>query len=664
MREIQKLEKLISEQRLVDAQKLLRQIVLPEHLELFYKGLILFFNQEFLESAKLFKSSYHITKELRYGIFLSKSLIQQNRLIEATLILKEEIRKHPVNVEIYLLLSLILQRENKLSEARQLLMNGMHIIGDNLSILKTLARVNYKMNLTRNSIELYEKALRIKQDNSVLNDLAVCYMRVNQFEKAEKLFLKAIRLSPSSSFTFKNLSEFYFKVGKLNKSNDFLDQYIITGKELSKEDGVLLKACRCPIVPVSQNETELYLKNAIRTLQKLLSENLKHNIFNLYKKGIYPAAELIYLDGNIEKVRSLFSQLVEVPNGVEQFLTNPIIGTLGIVVTKDHIGVFQKCYYGWCLKQLKHYQITIITDSTDTEFINRIQQDDFSLHKMSLDLAFTAHGIGQLRLEHLIYWESGTDKLNYFLPYFRLAPNQYITWGWPISTRLNTVDHYISYDAIDNIGLNDHEFSENIHSLAEPPFYLKENLSDSLSDDFRTDFLVNQNLRKITPEFDKYVLELLIKNPSASLTFIGDKNHFINQKFIDRIKADCEQVYGRITILPWLSSQEYNSVIQNSTILLDTFNYSAGANTLYDCFKFGKPIITLEGKRSKSRFTTGILQKVGLNILIGHNIQDCVQIASDLIGNTKRKHFISEVMKNNIDIIFRNDSSPERLKVD
>ena len=65
----------------------------------------------------------------------------------------------------------------------------------------------------------------------------------------------------------------------------------------------------------------------------------------------------------------------------------------------------------------------------------------------------------EARFAVLYHWEVGTDSINYFLPFCRLAPVQCTGWGWPVTSGIPQIDYYLSSESLETAGSDAHYLS-------------------------------------------------------------------------------------------------------------------------------------------------------------------------------------------------------------
>jgi predicted O-linked N-acetylglucosamine transferase (SPINDLY family) len=134
----------------------------------------------------------------------------------------------------------------------------------------------------------------------------------------------------------------------------------------------------------------------------------------------------------------------------------------------------------------------------------------------------------------------------------------------------------------------------------------------------------NQAL-KISPETRRLWSGILQRLPGSRMVIFGIAEEGARHQLVtDLVGAAGER--GRITVLPYVSLQDYFSGFNSVDIALDTMPYSGGTTSL-DALWMGVPVVTAPGARPSSRSTASILTTAGLAGWIAANPEDYVRLA-------------------------------------
>ncbi|MFH1729157.1 MAG: HEAT repeat domain-containing protein [Pseudomonadota bacterium] len=84
----------------------------------------------------------------------------------------------------------------------------------------------------QDAIKTLTKAAKEKNDADSYYQLGIVYSRINQTQKAIEVTEKAIKIDPTYSIAYYNLSQLYKSIGNPSKSSQYLDQYnLMTSKK-------------------------------------------------------------------------------------------------------------------------------------------------------------------------------------------------------------------------------------------------------------------------------------------------------------------------------------------------------------------------------------------------------------------------------------------------
>jgi predicted O-linked N-acetylglucosamine transferase (SPINDLY family) len=249
-------------------------------------------------------------------------------------------------------------------------------------------------------------------------------------------------------------------------------------------------------------------------------------------------------------------------------------------------------------------------------------------------LSAAAERLRAAELDLLIYWEVGTDGLNYFLPFHKLAPVQCSTWGWPSTSGIPGMDFYLSWALLET-GESDRFYSERLVRLRHLPTYYYRPAAPSSprsraelgfgSEDHL--YLCSQNLRKVQPDFDALLGAILRRDPSAQVLFIRDAQPGITERLRRRFVEVLPDVVGRIRFLPRMGEADYLNLIAIADVVLDTLHYGGGANTTLDALAVGTPIVTLPGRFQRGRWACAAYELLGVTDCVAGTADEYVDIA-------------------------------------
>ncbi len=235
--------------------------------------------------------------------------------------------------------------------------------------------------------------------------------------------------------------------------------------------------------------------------------------------------------------------------------------------------------------------------------------------EIPLDLAGARERIAACALDVLIYPDVGMSPLTYFLAFARLAPVQCVSWGHPDSTGIDTLDYFLSCDAMEPPGGEAH-YAERLVRLPGPTVYYPrpyfegrlKNRRELGLDPAAHLYVCPQSLFKFHPDFDAVLIDTLERDPAGRLALIKGAHAHIDELLLRRLA----RIRARIDLLPALNRADFVALLAVSDVMLDPLHYSGG-NTSLEAFAVGTPIVTWPGEFMRGRHTYGFYRLMGLD---------------------------------------------------
>lgn len=147
-------------------------------------------------------------------------------------------------------------------------------------------------------------------------------------------------------------------------------------------------------------------------------------------------------------------------------------------------------------------------------------------------------------------------------------------------------------------------------------------------------YLCPQNLRKLHPDFDPLLAEILRRDPHGVLLLIKDRHPHLEYLLRQRFQRSMSDVLERVRFLPRMSVADYLTLTAHADVVLDTLHFGGGANTTYDAFAAATPIITLPTPHQRGRYAYAAYRQMGIDDGIASSADDFVALALAL-GNDR-----------------------------
>jgi len=266
------------------------------------------------------------------------------------------------------------------------------------------------------------------------------------------------------------------------------------------------------------------------------------------------------------------------------------------------------------------------------------------------------------KFDVLLYREIGTDSLNYFLPFCRLAPVQATTFGHQVTSGIPTVDYYLSSSLVEGSNAALHYTEQLAKADALVPFRLRSKLDQSQPKSrshFGLDvddhvYLCAQHLGKFHPDFDPWLGSILNQDTRGKLVITEDKFAAHANRLKERFQRTLPDVIDRIVFIPHQSGNDYLHLIANADVLLDPPHFG-GLNTAYDAFSLGKPVVTRPTEFHRGRFTQACYKRMGIGDCVVSTAAEYVARAVEIGCNKSYRLTLSADIAHASQVLFEDE---------
>ena len=417
---------------------------------------------------------------------------------------------------------------------------------------------------------------------------------------------------------------------------------------------------------------------------------------DILETGAIPGFALSYHGRDQRRLKEQFAALYE-PHFREQ---PPPAGSglrdrkrIGILVTRRHEGMFLQSMQG-IIEQISNdrWEVAILASQCIIESLRgklRCQNLRFVAFGDSLPKAIRQ--IRAVTCDLIYYWEVGSDAMNYFLPFARLAPVQCTGWGSTITSGVPTVDFFLSSELVERPS-SQSQYTERLWK-SRTLFRYQQRLPATppavppdfgLPDD-RHLYVCFQNPLKLHPDFDPLLAGILEADPRALVVLLGDRGghvaRLLKERFARRFIAPLPEAKGsvsfertaqgivpatltgegrntpsppaaeRIVFLPPQPFSDYCRLIQLADVILDPPHYGAGSSC-YDLFSFNLPVVTWPGELIVGRITQACYRKMVVEDLVVHSAGEYVRKAVQVATDREYRRYVTERIANNSDLLF------------
>lgn len=545
-------------------------------------------------------------------------------------------------------------------QAEQLFQEAIYLNPDDYQSYHNLGNLYYESNNFILAAENYFNALRlVPSDYKMMINLGNCFLEMKNNFQAEYYYKNALAFSPNNPVILKSLSVMFENQARFEEAIECYKKYI-EYSENKDTSSTLAKQFHLDTTMPAFDLTNFKIgknrKNLVEKLDKY--KDLSFENYDFLDENIHPPSHLAYhgIDNKEIKIKyaEIFSNSFSNKN-ISYIPANKI--KVGFLVTYTNEGIFSRFMKG-IINYLNSevFEVFIICDSRGWEktLKNNFNTQYIKPVFISKKLQQAAEVIENLKLNLIYHWEVGTDSLNYFLPFFKLAPIQCTSLGWPDTTGINNMNYFISSDLIERLDA-DLDYSEKLIRLNKLPFnYEKPILTEMINvlekfniDKTKNIYFCAQNLRKIHPDFDQIIAGILRKDPNGLIIFVKNQSEKIKELLKLRIEITNPDISDRVLFISRLSMNEYLSMIDSSHVVLDSL-YFGGANTSYESFAMNRPIVTFPWNHERGRYTLGCYKQMAIEGLVSNSFEEYIDLAvKTATDKVFREKLISEISENN-----------------
>jgi protein O-GlcNAc transferase len=427
----------------------------------------------------------------------------------------------------------------------------------------------------------------------------------------------------------------------------------------------------CPAVPDSAAAIAEYRAFALDRLTRAIAEAPPPSPAESQDGWFEPPMEWAYHGEDDRPLKSLFAQLYTNRITPVELAPNRERPHVGFVVTAGHEGVFHRCL-GEIVRRLPgdDLKVSIVCPRAAANTLRFVAPELAAfVWETPSKPADAAAFLATQRIDLLYYWEIGTDTFNYLLPFWKPAPLQGTSWGWPVTSGNPRVDHFFTSRHVEDETARAH-FTEmvvfgggSLTIYPRPTAWKPRSTTDryGLRPGQRL-YICQQNLRKWHPDFDAMLRDLFDADPDAVLAFIGHTQPTITAKLLARLRRSMPDIDCRTKVFPFLPREEYLELLRAADVALDTPRYGGGGNTVADAFATGTPLVTLAGRYHRSRYGAGMLRCAGLTELATESPADYVRTAVAIAKSGERRETLSRALSDKYANLFENATAAAVLR--
>lgn len=589
-------------------------------------------------------------------------------------------------------MSILLQMTGGLERALKHCQRTLQLAPDFTEAYTVMGAIHFEMGSFPEAIAAYEQAIgRNPNFGRAHYNLATIYQNMDAAPPEAdattiKHFSQSIELEPGFINAYFGLGNVLAKKGFFEEAREVFQQALALSPPPSLQ--TLRMETLCPVIPGSTEEMKAIRNTILQTIERYhqpeiiqqMRVDLETMAYTMAEPSFYlpyhgegnRAIKSAYGDFFADLLKHHFPQLMpEQVNTASARKTGAPI-RVGFFVTEHHENIFCKLMLGYLnLLPTDEFEIHVISAPKSQAYIReRLESGRIeALHFVELpkSLETTLQTIRQQALDVLFYDEVGTSFLNYILPFFRLAPVQCTSNGFPDTSGIPEMDYFLSSHWIETEA-NQNEYREKQILLEALPFYFYKPALPEFTKtrpDFNlpeqgTFYLCPQSLFKIHPDFDDLAGGILQQDPNGFLALLASPEPEWNQRLHQRIQQKYPEVASRIHFIPRQNYNDYLNLLGLADVILDTPHYS-GSITTHEALALGTPIVTLTAPLFRGRVTIGCYEAMGMNDCITQSAADYIALAVKLGNEPVFRNQIRQKILATQSVLFENPHAIQGL---
>lgn len=576
-------------------------------------------------------------------------------------------------------------QEGRLEEAKQ----------QYIEILKTSPQqgeVHYLLGRVYQELGEYTEALRAFYAAKALNPqnpdlfyhLGGLLMNMNQPQEAALSLKIALKLNPEYAEAMFLMAHTQYLLGLYPEARHWYQE-----AAQRRPDNIFYQLRHdllCPAIFPDRQALQGYreqLESCLKALPPTLPETFAFNLNDLPVYGCESPFHLMYHDGDNRALKEtlgrFYHRLFEAR--FPQWMT-PITPKasakprIGFVVTYRHEGIFCKLMQGYVNHlDRSQFEVTIFCGTqTSVEAISsQIQNPDTHYEVLPSDLVGKIKTLRERAFDALFHFEVGTDAANYFLPFFALAPVQFTGMGWPDTTGIPAMTHFLSSRYVELPEADDH-YGETLVRLDGSPVCfpkpvleqpIKDRAAFGLPDAGQAIYLVPQNLSKIHPDYDTVLAGILAQDPLGHVILLNTQEQW-RQAVMNRLSVHPDFIaqpalLERLHFIPRQSATDILTLMALSDVMLDPF-YVNGGTTSLEGLAMGTPIVTLPSRHFRGRMTQAFYRRMDWMTCVVESVEAYIALAVKLGTDSEFRQSVRRAILARNEVLFDNPDSVRSLE--
>jgi predicted O-linked N-acetylglucosamine transferase (SPINDLY family) len=597
---------------------------------------------------------------------LGNALARQGKSDEAIGAFRRALSIRPDYANAHNLLGIALADGGRLEEAVVVYREALRLRPDYPEALYNLGNALGDLGEPAEAAAAYRRALSIRPDyTQALNNLGNLLRDEDQVDEAVAVYRRAIDAKPDLAEARFNLANAYKRQGRVEEAAGSYHKL----RQLDPDEPLwqLQSDALWPTVVRSRDQLDACRQKLLATANTFAAKRLRIDPATKALFGSEPPFDLQFDHVNVRPLKEAYAGIFRDAFGPEERLPPRAAGPprIGFVVTAGNERLFLKSL-GGILRRITpgRFDLAVVCHrSACTMFHEALPGGAIRTLPVSQRLDEIAETVRAARFDLLYYREVGTDAINYFLPFFRLAPVQCTSWGIQVTSGIPAMDYYLSSRLVEPEDADDH-YSEKLlladtllpyrHRVSLPSEPKRREAFGFAADDRL--YVCAQHLGKLHPDFDPMLREILGRDDRALIVLTADRYGYDAEKLRRRLAATMPEVAGRVVFVPRQSQPDYLSLLAAADVLLDPPHFG-GMNTTYDGLSLGKPIVTWPSPFHRGRYTYACYRKMEFTECTARDGEDYVRLAVHLGTDAGYRAAVEQELHRRSDLLFEDEEA-------
>ena len=534
---------------------------------------------------------------------------------------------------------LIFIASSNLPEARKSLLRAVELEPDNKTILFNLSQYYVKASCFADASKVLKRALVVDpQNHDIQLNLIAALRSDGRIEESIVLTKEFITRWSSTLNVSVALDELFRKLVDLSRFPlIYPDQNSLNVTRFDFEVNLASIETLIPSVPANElkKARDILFFLVLRTSLFYLSyqQKVDRDLVTRYARvvrAILPFEDFDTLPQNT-CASSKAKKIGVISENFGLHITQWFFETLSRIVSLNSDATFTIFVY--CVNTPKNEEFF-----SSYPFVYRVKYFDIS-HKTFRNFI---KDIRKDSLDFLFFPDVGMSGISRSLSYFRMAANQCVYWGHPVTTGSPNIDFFISGKAMEPDNGNAH-YSEQltlppglgicIPCPVKPDGFIRDHLGFP---DERFLFISVQSLFKYLPCYDEVYPRIAKERTEVHFVFIESDSDFVTTLFKNRIQRVFEDYdldsSSYVTFFPRMSHNHFMRLLGSADMCLDSIGWSGG-NTSISALAMNCPILTCPTDLMRGRHTYAMLKTLDLDCLIASSVDTYVEKAISYAAN-------------------------------